>query len=506
MGTGIRRKSLESAFAAEFNQYVRYKETLLENRGLASNDRVKQLLDNMPPEMRAAAVPFLQKQLAELQGRPQQFNAANVGKQLLTSLYAALADEYKLNSTQRLMQEESTADAGVQDNFVPFLESVLPPNFQVYRGEYNDICEIRGVTEEYFSEFNKTTVTLQPRMAYKKAVVGNDGHLLINSVTNTYSTVDVNIPQGSRTVIASSLVTIPTTITVHGRQMPYTPPEGYGFIAAVADYSLYALLMTTEPLTGNKEAVPIKQYEFSCDSSSCIAYLYIVPYTGKVYGRNSILFAVRQDIDYLPIVIAVEEHWRASGFNFAVTRDVLTDRMAAYDNDKNKALFHAVEKAKVQPLYYFPREHIWRKNMCALMLSRKRLTSRYYWGRRYIFNKGINSAYLYVVPFTKNLLNGNNVIFCVKPSNNYTEEIRQLEAYWRRTMDSAGNPCSAVLYQVKDTEGASSEDMLEDAENNLSYKTLPIPDYAPFDPIGNSLADDNADLQADVMSDEDATF
>lgn len=505
MSNGAHRKSLESAFAAEFNQYTHYKEALLANRGFASNERVKQLLDNMPPEMKAAAVPFLQRQLVELQGKPQQLGTVNVGKQLLTGLYTALSGEYQISSNQYGLSQQT--DGGAQDNFSTFLESVLPPNFQVYRGEYNDICEIRGVTVDYFKDFNGQTVTLQPRTAYKKAVVGNDGNLLINSVTGKYSTIDINIPQGSRTVIASTLVTIPTVTNVHGRVTPYTPPEGYGFVAAVDDCELHALLLTTEPLTGVKEAVAIKQYEFKCDASTCLVYLYIVPYNGKSYGKNAVQFAVRQDIDYLPVLLDIEEHWKATGFTFACVRDVLTDRMAAFDDDKDKALFHAVEKARVQPLYYFPRERIWRKNMCALMLSRRRLTNRFYWGRQYIFNKGIDRAYLYVVPFTKNVLNSGNVVFCVKASNNYTEEIKQLEAYWRRTTDITGTPCSSVLYQIEDTAGASSDAVMDNAENNLSFKTLPIPEYAPFDPIGNSLAEDNSDLQADAMTNSaDVTF
>lgn len=139
-------------------------------------------------------------------------------------------------------------------------------------------------------------------------------------------------------------------------------------------------------------------------------------------------------------------------------------------------------------LYYIPREYIYPVQLNALVFSQSRLTSRYYWGRRYFFNRGVNSAYLYIAPYSNSILKPGNVVCNLKISDDFDQEIQSLEHFWQSMAGSGGVPRPSILYPFEKLQLQTSMTATQGGDANLSYYTLPIPERPPYEPIGASLA------------------
>lgn len=142
-------------------------------------------------------------------------------------------------------------------------------------------------------------------------------------------------------------------------------------------------------------------------------------------------------------------------------------------------------------IYYVPKDFLYKLNLNALVLSSSRLTVKYYWGRRYYFNWGVSSCYLYVAPFVPNIINPNYLAFCLKSSTDFTAEIAGLEAYWQKAhkYGVSGNQklCPPVLYSLDATSLSSAEGLHEGGDSNLAFYTLPQPERDPYEKIGECL-------------------
>lgn len=139
-------------------------------------------------------------------------------------------------------------------------------------------------------------------------------------------------------------------------------------------------------------------------------------------------------------------------------------------------------------LYYVPKEYIFPMNLNAMVLTTSRLTARYYWGRRYFFNRGVSSAYLYVVPYTASILKPNNVVFCLKASDDFEQEIQTLEGYWQSCVGTNGLARPAILYPLEPLQLQSTMGYSGSGDCNLAYQTLPQPERDPYTVITESLA------------------
>lgn len=139
-------------------------------------------------------------------------------------------------------------------------------------------------------------------------------------------------------------------------------------------------------------------------------------------------------------------------------------------------------------LYYIPREYIYPMNLMALVLSQTRLTSRYTWGRRYFFNRGIDSAYLYIAPYSNSILKPNNIVFCLRADDNFEQEIKDLEMFWQSQVGAGNIPRPSILYPMEKLQLQTTMGNTQGGDCNLSYYTLPIPERPPYEKIGSSLA------------------
>lgn len=142
-------------------------------------------------------------------------------------------------------------------------------------------------------------------------------------------------------------------------------------------------------------------------------------------------------------------------------------------------------------LYFMPKENLYNLNLNALVLSSSRLTVKYYWGRRYFFNWGLGSCYLYVAPFVPSIISPSYLAFCLKSSTNFTSEIERLEAYWQRAHCYENNgkrvQYPPVLYDLDMTSLEIAEGTHEGGDSNLAYYTLPQPEREPYNVVGDCL-------------------
>ena len=139
-------------------------------------------------------------------------------------------------------------------------------------------------------------------------------------------------------------------------------------------------------------------------------------------------------------------------------------------------------------LYYIPRKYIYPLNLNVLVFSQSRLTVNYYWGRKYLFNRGISSAYLYIAPYKQNVLKPQNLVFCLKASDDFSAEIQSLESYWQSCINTNGMPQPSIFYPFDKT---SVYDLSccdsETGDTNLAYTTLPVPEREPYIKCSKSL-------------------
>lgn len=152
-------------------------------------------------------------------------------------------------------------------------------------------------------------------------------------------------------------------------------------------------------------------------------------------------------------------------------------------------------------LYYIPKKYIYPCNLCVLVLSESRLTAKYYWGRRYFFNRGVSSAYLYVAPYEPSILKPSNVIFCMKDSTDYSREIENLESYWQSCVSDKGVSRPALLYPFDRLHLYNTMGYKDTGDCNLAYQTLPQPERPPYTRVGKSLEemDDNGAQDAIIV-------
>lgn len=141
-------------------------------------------------------------------------------------------------------------------------------------------------------------------------------------------------------------------------------------------------------------------------------------------------------------------------------------------------------------LYYVPRKYIYPLKLNVLVLSQSRLTVNFRWGRKYLFNRGISSAYLYIAPYTPAILKPQNLVFCLKASDDFTAEIQSLESYWQSCVNKNGMPQPSILYPFDKT---SVYDLSccdsETGDNNLAFSTLPVPEREPYIKCEKSLSE-----------------
>lgn len=281
-------------------------------------------------------------------------------------------------------------NGSTKSTFASFLSAALPPMFQkVDINTYTEYCAVKGITEPYFSDLNKTVVKLQQRLSYKKRITGSD-HSFIRDNNGNIMTRDIDIPQGSRVVLSHKSIHLPNFVkTEHGATRRVQVSEGFGYL----DY---------------------------VDTPS-----------GRSY------------------------------------------------------------------LYYIPKQYIYPCNLCCLVLSESRLTTRYYWGRKYLFNRGVPSAYLYVVPYDRRILKPSNVVFCLKDSDDFEKEIATLESCWQSGAGLDGSCRPPLLYPFDKLHLYSSMGYSDSGDCSLAYQTLPEKDHEPYTKLNVSLAE-----MQDAQSDE----
>lgn len=148
-------------------------------------------------------------------------------------------------------------------------------------------------------------------------------------------------------------------------------------------------------------------------------------------------------------------------------------------------------------LYFIPKDNLFTLNLNALVLSSSRLTVKYYWGRRYFFNWGISSCYLYVAPFVPSIISPNYLAFCLKSSTDFTREIAGLESYWQKahSYGVGGKQVQypPVLYNLETTSLETAEGNYEGGDSNLAYYTLPQPEREPYVVVGDCLGGDDTE-------------
>ena len=138
-------------------------------------------------------------------------------------------------------------------------------------------------------------------------------------------------------------------------------------------------------------------------------------------------------------------------------------------------------------LYYVPRDFIYPMNLNVMVLSTNRLQSRFWWGRKYEFNRGIASAYLYIAPYAQHLFVPSNLVFNMKMSLDYDDDIKKLESFWQTNVGPNGVPRPAILYPIEELR--LHNDMgVTDEESSLVYQTLNVPEREPYQPVTESLA------------------
>lgn len=238
-----------------------------------------------------------------------------------------------------------------------FLINEMPiPN--IGSTELVDGAYIKGITEPYFSELNKSIGIIEKRQAWTKKEYDQHGNVLTNANGRTVLK-EITIPRDSIVISSKKNIHMPNTKIVGVSKVKYVPSEGFKYVDfekrkdgstiyyyAIPKCYVYKLNLCALVLTKNSRGRQshYKGYRVILQNGK-YAYLYIIPYRNNKACR---VLSIKATPNFKKELDVIFNYWEASGLIFNRQLCTLGDSNLGYtfvDGDLNVDDFIPYDKS-----------------------------------------------------------------------------------------------------------------------------------------------------------------